>query len=298
MFAAVFLLVLVIPVQAATVDDQNVNVIYQTSFSSDPRWTTNVPSTNYWEPGAGRYHFTIDPTTGGYEYVPVNYQDTSFNLDYDLMLTRMDDGATFRMAFSGNEMNPEKGPCILTKFTNGKYGQIMWLQVVTPSNKLMEVNSQSEVTAYSGSTVKYEINKTYHVAVVYNKNQNTISMKVREKQSGQEIWGYFLKPNEDLNGMKRLWVGSVGDYGGSYIAQGVIDNIQITTPGEEVTTAPTTVAPISSVTAQVTPTKKVTTKTTLPTPYPTATQSPSSLLLPLAALGIIGGCIFLSQRKE
>jgi len=159
------------------------------------------------------------------------------------------------------------------------------------------VNSQSGVTAYTGSTVKYELNKTYHVAVVYNKDMNTITMKVRDKQSGQEIWGYFMKLSDDLNGMSRLWVGSIGDYGGSYIGEGVIDNIQITTPGE-VTAAPTTVAPVSSVTAQVTPTKKVTAKTTIPTPYPTATQSPSSLLVPLAALGIIGGCIFLSQRKE
>ncbi|MFA4861856.1 hypothetical protein [Methanoregula sp.] len=297
---AVCLLVLVMPIQAAadTGDDQNVNVIYQTSFASDPRWTTNVPSTNYWEPGAGRYHFTIDPSTGGYAWVPVSFKDTSFKLDYDVMLTKMQDGSTFRLVFSSNEMNPEKGPAIVTKFTNGKYGQIMWLQVVTPSNKMVEVNSQSDVTAYKGSTVKYEINKTYHVAVVYDKEQNTITMKVREKESGQEIWGYFIKLTDELNGMSRLWIGSLGDYGGAYVSQGVIDNIQITTPGEVVTAVPTTAATISSVTAPVTPTKKVTAKTTVPTPYPTATQSPSSLLLPLAALGIIGGCMFLFQRKE
>ena len=296
--AAVCLFVLVMPVQADTTDDQNVNVIYQTSFASDPHWITNNPSTNYWEPGAQRYHFTIDPTTGGYAYVTVPYKDTSFDMDYDLVLNRMDDGATYRLAFSSKEMNPEKGPCILTEFTNAKYGQIMWLQIVTPGNKQLEVNSQAGITAYTGSTAKYEINKTYHVAVKYNKDMNTVTMRVSDKQSGQEIWSYYIKTNEDLDGMNRLWIGSIGDYGAGFIASGYVDNVQITTPGE-VTPTPTAAAVNSSTTAPVTPTKKVTPKTTVPTPYPTTTpQSPLSLLTPLAALGVIGGCFLLYQKKE
>jgi hypothetical protein len=297
--AAACLLVLVMPVQADTVDDQNVNVIYQTSFANDPHWITNNPSTDYWEPGAQKYHFSIEPSTGSYAYVPVNFKDTSFNLDYDLLLTRVDDSTTFRLGFSGKEMDPEKGPCILTEFTNAKFGQIMWLQVVTPGNKILNINSQSGVTAYTGSTAKYEINKTYHVSVAYNKDLNLITMKVNDKQSGQEIWSYYIKTNDDLTGMNRIWIGSIGDYGmmGTY-AQGELDNVQVTSP-VEVTPTPTQAAVVSSTTAPVTPTKKATPKATVPTPYPTTTpQSPSSLLVPLAALGVIGGYFLVSRKEE
>jgi len=301
MLAAVCLLFLVMPIQADAIDDQT--VIYQQSFANDPHWVTNSPTYDYWEPGAQRYHFSIEPSTGGYAYVPVDFQGTSFNLDYDLLLTRMDNDATFRFAFSSKEMDPEKGPCIVTEFTNAKYGKIMWLQVVTPANKILYINSQSGVTAYTGSTAKYEVNKTYHVGVAYNKEQNIISMKVSDKQTGQELWGYFIKLNDELKGMNRLWLGSIGDYGAMNIyAQGYIDNVQLTEPAGAVAT-PTEAAPAGVTTAATaTPTKKAPSKTvpktTVPATSPPATQSPSSVLLPLAALGTIIGGFFLLGKKE
>jgi len=295
--AAVCLLFLVMPIQADAIDDQN--VIYQQSFASDPHWITNNPSYDYWEPGAGRYHFSLEPSTAGYAYIPVDYKDTSFNLDYDLMLTRIDEGAKFRLAFSSKEMDPEKGPCIATVFTNAKFGKIMWLQVVTPGNKLLNINSQSGATAYTGSSIKYELNRTYHVGVIYNKDQNTISMKVSDKQTGQEYWGYFIKLNDELNGMNRIWIGSIGDYGQmNLFAQGYIDNVQLTAPAGAVATPTETAAASATTAPPVTPVKKATPKTTVPTPYPTTTQSPSSILIPLAALGIIGGGFYLSRKKE
>jgi hypothetical protein len=84
-------------------------------------------------------------------------------------------------------------------------------------------------------------------------------------------------------------------------AQGYLDNVRITAPGT-VTAAPTPAAVTPDITAagvSATPTKKATPKTTLPTPYPSSTpESPSSLVVPLAALGIIGGCFILLQKKE
>jgi hypothetical protein len=55
---ALSFMVLISPLQAAT-DDNTVNVIYQTSFSADPQWITNNPSTNFWDPNMGMYHFSI-----------------------------------------------------------------------------------------------------------------------------------------------------------------------------------------------------------------------------------------------
>jgi hypothetical protein len=299
---ATCLLVLIPPIQAIS-DENSARVIYQTSFTSDPHWDTNNPSTNYWDPNMGMYHFSIEPSTGGYAYTVIDYDRGSFSLDYDMILNRIDDGATFRFGMAGSEMDPSKAPNVLTMFTNNqaKYGQIMVLHLVTPGSKLIEVSSQtsSEPGAYNGPTVRYEINKTYHVAVNYDDNHKTLTMNVNEQKTGKEIWSYYINTAENLNGMKRLYLGSKGDYGrmGIY-AQGYIDNIRLTVPAEVTTTT-------SMVTLATSATTIPTAKPTIPqttvalTPYPTDTpQSPSAGILAIAALGITGICGVLIRKKR
>jgi hypothetical protein len=185
----------------------------------------------------------------------------------------------------------------------------MWLHLVTPGNKMVEVNSQSGDTvssgpsAYSGPTVKYDVNKTYHVTVNYDDTNRLLSMKVNEKTSAKDIWSYYVNTGEDLRGMNRLFLGSKGDYGmmGRY-AQGYIDNVRLTVPavpGETPTAAVT--AAETPVTTQ--PTAKITTPKpagTVPGANPTETpQSPSSTVLAVAALGIAGpGIAMFTVRKR
>jgi hypothetical protein len=297
---AVFLLAFIPSLQALS-DDNTVKVIYQTSFTSDPHWTTNNPSTNYWDPNRGMYHFFNEPSTGGYAYTPVDYERGSFAFEYDVILTRVDNGATFRFGLSGSEMDPSKGPNVLSMFTNTKNGQILMLHLVTNGNKLVEVSSQtsSDPGAYSGPTVKYEINKTYHVTVNYDDDHKTLSMKVKDWLTGREIWSYYLNTAENLNGMNRIYTGSKGDYGmmGIY-AEGYIDNVRLTEPVAATITS-TEVTRVPSITTI--PTKTATPKltTVVPTSYPTDTpSSPSSGVLAIAALGIIGVCGVLAGKKN
>jgi hypothetical protein len=297
---AVFLLAFIPSLQALS-DDNTVKVLYQTSFTSDPHWTTNNPSTNYWDPNRGMYHFFNEPSTGGYAYTPVDYERGSFAFEYDVILTRVDNGATFRFGLSGSEMDPSKGPNVLSMFTNTKNGQILMLHLVTNGNKLVEVSSQtsSDPGAYSGPTVKYEINKTYHVTVNYDDDHKTLSMKVKDWLTGREIWSYYLNTAENLNGMNRIYTGSKGDYGmmGIY-AEGYIDNVRLTEPVAATITS-TEVTRVPSITTI--PTKTATPKltTVVPTSYPTDTpSSPSSGVLAIAALGIIGVCGVLAGKKN
>jgi hypothetical protein len=298
---AVFLLAFIPSLQALS-DDNAVKVIYQTSFITDPNWITNNPSTNYWDPNQGMYHFSNEPSTGGYAYTPVDYERGSFTYEYDMILTRIDEGATFRFGLSGTEMDPSKGPSVLSMFTNAKYGQIMWLHLVTPGGKLIEVNSQQAAVemgpnAYNGPTVLYEVNKTYHVTVNYDDPSKTLSMKVKDWITGREIWSYYLNTPETLNGMNRIYTGSKGDYGmmGIY-AEGFIDNVRLTVP-VAVTASEVTRAPSITTTPSKTPATKLT--TAVPTAYPTDTPtSPSAVVLAIAALGIIGICGVLAGRKK
>ena len=217
LFIAVCLLVIVPPLHAD--GNQQVNVIYQSAFSTDPRWITNNPSSDYWDPTVGMYHFSIEPSTGAYAYTGVNYNGGSFTLEYDVILNRIDDGATFRLGFSGDDMDPGEGPNALTEFTNDKFGQIMWLHMVSPGNKMVEVNSEhddalsSGTIAYNGPTVKYELNTTYHVTMSYDADQQILSMKVNDKTSGNEILGLLRQHHREPQGNEpdlpwlkgRLW---------------------------------------------------------------------------------------------
>jgi len=295
------------PVQGAT--GGPVTTLYQTSFSSNPKWVTNNPTSDYWDPGQQMYHFSIEPSTGAYAYVPVsNYDRQSFTLEYDVILNRVDEGTTFRLGFSGPDMDPEKGPNVLTSFTNAKYGQIVWLRLVTPGNKLMKVNSAKGDTlssgdiAYMGSTVNYELNKTYRVTVDYNKDQRVLTMKVNEKTSGDEIWGYYLNTVEDLSGMNRIYLGSIGDYGMmNRYATGYIDNVRLTIPAES--TATTIAAVTTGTAAPTVPTTRPTAKTTTVQQQPISTtpvqESPLSGTTTIVALGITGICcgLFLKKRN-
>lgn len=290
---------LVLLVACAYADSSSQNAIYQTSFATSPQWTTNNPSSDYWDPGNQTYHFSIEPSTGNYAYSPdINYNGGSFTLEYDVHLDSIDDGATFRLGFSGKEMDFNKGPNIMTGFTSGKYGQIMELHVVTQSAKMIEATSYTE--SYGGPTVRFDTNTTYHVRVDYNDDTDVVTETVSNKATGAQVWSYYVSSQESLKLMNRIYIGSVGDYGTMNLyAKGWIDNVALTVPAPAATLTPTT-PPVSTMpTYSLRPTTKSTTVaplTSIPTP---AKKSPVSEVTSVIALGLTGLCsIWLAHRRK
>ena len=294
---AACLIFTLIPVQAAGDSSTPQKVIYQSAFSSDPRWTTNSPSSDYWDPSTGRYHFTMEPGTGNYAYVTIPNMDGSFTFEYDVVLDRVDDGATFRFGLTGSEMDFNKGPNVITMFSNGKHENIMSLHLVTIGSKQQEVNSQmddqlvSGGKAYKGPTVRFELNKTYHVTVDYVEESGTTTMRVTDKVSGEKVWTYFIQTTESMREMNHIYLGSRGDYGSMYAyARGYIDNVRLTKPDLSVTPEQTlSTLPLETTALPVTTKKTLVLPTALPTPLPTETpQSPAGMHLALLALGVTG----------
>jgi len=291
------LILLVCPIQAES--GNGPTSLYVTAFSTNPQWTTNNPSSDYWDPGKGMYHFRIEPSTQNYAYTPpIEYVGGSFTLEYDVTLEQVDEGTSFRLGFSGTEMDRSKGPNVLTEFTNDpKYGNILWLRLVTMSAKLMEVNSHTsfDTASYRGPTFNFEMNKTYHVVVNYDDSQKTLTERVTEKTTGKQVWSYYLNTWEPLHGMNRIYIGSGGDYGVmNRYAIGYIDNVRLYAPAQ------VTVAPTDIITQQttVTPrptTRKPTTVPTTPTPAPT---SPPSIVAACAALGIVGAVAGMQKMRK
>jgi hypothetical protein len=139
---------------------------------------------------------------------------------------------------------------------------------------------------YGGPTVRFENNRTYHVVLKYEEKQKTVSMRVSEKTTGREIWSYYVNIGTSLSGMNRIFLGSIGDYGMTgRTAEGYIYNVRLS--ADVPVTPATTGITIQPTTPPVTFTTRPTTGTTtgIPAPAPTP-ASPSSALIPSAALGI------------
>jgi len=287
----------IIPICSVSADSGTSAVLYQTNFATDPFWTTNNPSSDYWDPAQHMYHFRLEPSTGNYAYSPaINYETGSFTFQYDVIFYQMDAGSTFRMGFTGTDMDFNKGPNVLTTFTNNaKYGPIMILHVVSPSAVQNEVASYKD--SYGGPTVNFQLNTTYLVEVDYNNVTNVVTETVTNKDTGQQLWSYFINSQVPLKEMNRIYVGNVGDYGtmGLY-AGGWIDDVRLTTVGSVISATPTPVVVQSQPTYVINQT--ITVKTTpMYTPIPTATKKPTPLpvVIPLAAIAIIGTITVLKR---
>lgn len=297
LFIAVIVIGIFFCISPALADtDANQKVIYQETFSSDPHWQTNNPSSDYWDPNKGAYHFGIEPSTGNYAFIPVNYDSGSFTLQYDLILMQVDQGATFRLGFSGTEMDRGKGPNVITEFSTSKYGDIMWLRMVSQNARLNERSSASD--SYNGPTINYQLNTTYHVVVTYDDNAKTVTELVANKLTGRTIWSYYINTWDQLKGMNRIYIGSVGDYSPmEHYAIGYIDSVSLTQPLPATPTQPTAVPTSSVPTYSLRPTTQPTTLIPL-TSIPTPTQSPVSVPIPCAALAILGSVVVLQRRRK
>ena len=101
--------------------------------------------------------------------------------------------------------------------------------------------------------------------------------------TGASIWRYyFVSAGENLHGMNRIYIGTVGDYGViEYLCPGVYRQREADCPAA--VTATTTATTVQTVPSAVT-TKPTAKPTTVPTPYPTTPKpSPSPLLLAIGS---------------
>jgi hypothetical protein len=288
----IFGMVLTLPVSAA---DQPVSsasrekvIIYATNFTTNPLWQTNNPTRYYWEPQKGMYHYLIQPGTGGYSFVPVDYNEELFTLEYDFYPVRTDKELSFQFGVGSSEMDITSGTNVLSKFTDKKNGKLMWLQVITQNNNLAEVSSAHD--SYGGPTTNFEDNQVYHVIVRYNKELMNADIKVSYKSNQTIVWGYYVNFGRELHTLNRLMISSIGMYGNTEsMAEGFIDNVELSTM-REVIPAPTTAAPVIT-------TPVITATTVRPTTTPTPTKAPGAPVTIILSLGIAGFGALMVNRK-
>lgn len=62
-------------------------LLYGTDCSSDPGWTTNVPSQMYWDSGGQRYHVESRAGSGQYAFIDIPFNSSqSHKLEFDLTI--------------------------------------------------------------------------------------------------------------------------------------------------------------------------------------------------------------------
>lgn len=290
-FAAIILLILAalfIPAPVAANDGKN--LIYANDFSIDPftsegGWKTNSQNSYNWDFFNKALHYRMIGATAAYAYVPVEFPLDSCFIEYDVTPVSTEKDAAFRFGLGDHRMDITRGPILISSFYNERSRNIMALSVITQNNNKVEVTSRGE--SYGGSTTVFSDNTTYHVIIAYNKPGKNVSMKVIDKSTGLQLWGYYVALGSELSNINRILLTTVGDYStaGGY-AEGYIDNIEMYQL-RSVTVAPTEIP------ATPTPRTVLTTRppTTVPvvretTPSPTPTKSPLGIIAVITGISV------------
>jgi hypothetical protein len=246
------------------------------------------------------YHFRTEGGTNGYAYVPLKYDDQSFTLDYDVILTVSQPNSAFRFGLTSSEMDFSRGTTILSALENGKYGKLFSLRVIDQNNQLREISSY--YASYCGQltgcdTVEFQENTTYHVTMRYNKELGNADIKVTRKDTGETVFGYFVPVAKELLFMDRLAITTKGDYLPGQYSEGYLDNVELAVL-VQVTPTPTpspTTVPVTQTPAGTTLPTPSTERTTSPTPTQTA-PVPASLVV--VALAVPGIAVSMRSRKN
>jgi hypothetical protein len=286
---AAFLIIL--PVSA----DLEKVVIYSSDFSKDPGFTTNNPSRYFWDVKNGSYHFETEGGTNGYAFVPVEFNNKPFTLEYDITISSIERDGAVRFGVTSTDMDISKAVNVLGIFDNGQYGKLMGLQVIDQSNHLYEI--QSLYSSYCGEqrdceTKQFEENVTYHVTIRYNKELHQADINVTDKKSGGITWGFYVPLGQELQSLSRLAITTKGDYLVGNKAVGYLDNVELSTYREVTPTITTTIP--TTIPTSVTTTVPTTATATTPPP----TKSPFSPYLAAGAFVLAGGLLMAYGKNR
>jgi zinc protease len=208
-------------------------VVYQTDFSSDPGWITDQPDNYYWNETAGTYHATVENDAPAYSpnryfYTPVALTGDSFEIQWDIKMTRVDwsAGVSFglfdeNIAFAG--FNGGQGVCL--EFANPDAGRLIWLYICGAGG----------LASASSPGGTYALHTSYTCKLSYDAGAGEISAELSLHDSGSILWsktltvpGGFTQPLTKLGGSRS----GFGETGGGYsgvnrwgVAEAEIDNV-------------------------------------------------------------------------
>jgi hypothetical protein len=196
--------------------------IYSTDFSSDPGWTTNAPSEMYWDSGSYSYHVKSWDTGRQYAYTSVGSITGSFKLEYDVMVTGVDEKGDLRFGLVGPDMNMLVSATAHVNYarSDSEFGGCSAVAFCQSDS------SRDEVGRFS-----YMLDCACHNALIYDSVAQTLSWKAVRCDDGMTVADFTLAGVDTFSGMDRLYTGSVGDpYYPGATGEGYIDNVVLSIP--------------------------------------------------------------------
>jgi len=213
-------------------------VVYQTDFSTDPGWVTDQPTNYYWNQTAWTYHARVENNAPAYRpnryfYTPVTWTGDSFEIQWDIKMTRVDwsAGVSFglfdeNIAFAG--FNGGQGVCL--EFANPDAGRLLWLYICGGGG----------LASASSPGGTYAVNTLYTCKISYDAGARQIKAELLVHGTGASVWsktlsvpGGFTQPLTKLGG-SRCGFGEVGGYSGVDrwgVAEAEIDNVVLRRAG-------------------------------------------------------------------
>ena len=288
-------------------------ILYNTTFSDAPDWTTNSPERFFLENVTERYHYLIEGGTGSYSAVPLSVPITGpFILEFDVNPIRTDEGSSFRFGVGTDSKDSQKGPLVMAELANKKGGKLFYLKTVSKENVLNSIGS-SPSSGGSGSTIRFEDNTQYHIKLTYYATDNRVSITVQEIGKPGTLFTTIAPVAGKMGDLTHLFLTSLGDGVPGPQAEGYIDNITVTLPGDQAAVNPTpeptesgseinetptiSTSVVEETITQAVPPLPVTTRTPLPLPpTPTPTQKSGGFPL-LLIVTLTGASVLISLRR-
>ena len=212
---------LMLPSQASPLGE---NLVYSTDFSTDPHWSTNNPSTNYYDPVTGAFHYLMRDGSGAYVNIKVPYDGESFTLAFDILPQRTDYQASVKFGLGDNDQVTNQRLTIFTELENGPYGRLIWIRSIDGQNQRREASSY--YLSSGRPTVQFTDGIWYHVSMDYRADSRSLTISVIRQNDSAFVWGYALDKVAVFPTMNRIYMSKIGDSANpNAIAEGYIDNV-------------------------------------------------------------------------
>lgn len=213
---------------------QDWQTVYQTDFSTNPNWSTNSPTNNYWNASGQNYHTKTYSNGGQYAYVSVPFvQGNSYKLEFDLSVANVGyHGGCVRLGLGDSDMAIYAPSTFYIGYWNSgsggsNRGNVLGEFYFNPTGGYHP--GQDPITFFSTNT-------WYHNVLTYDYTNSTLSFTATRKSDGALLGTQVRAGVGAFPGINRLYISSIANDGDTGLAgEGYIDNLALFTIPEPAT---------------------------------------------------------------
>ncbi len=188
-------------------------LIYSTTFSSNPNWTTNNSSRFYWGSSDYTYYMENYENSAEYTYTATSWNSNSIKLEFDLEITQEAWGTHLGIGLY------DANTSVNGNFLEAHFGHDDGGKLVTIFYR--DLNG----LLYRHYYGDFLLNTWYHFVLIYDKSTNSASLTVIDKATGNEFCTLTATGLSTFSGLSKLGFTNVGTTAYQTTIKGKIDNV-------------------------------------------------------------------------